>query len=276
MNIPIRRYTVLTSHGTLAVEESGKDSGLPLLMIHGNSFSWEVFYHQLQSPLAENYRLIAIDLPGHGQSDNAPDPIHTYTLPGLADAVIELLEKIGVSETVILGWSLGGHIAIEMLSRFSGIRGLMITGTPAVRRNGMGEGFRGSPRTKMASQEIASEAEIEDFVMGIFGESVKPFLLDTVKRADGRFRKRLFEAAREGAGADQRQTVESSTVPLAVVNGAEDSVINLDYIDTVAYANLWEGQCYRLPGAGHAPFWQAPDKFNPILERFLQYTGAGK
>ncbi|SHN10424.1 alpha/beta fold hydrolase [Chitinophaga sp. CF418] len=276
MSITTRLHTILTSHGAIAVEESGKDSGIPLLLIHGNSFSHDVFRYQLQGSLAENYRLIAFDLPGQGKSENAPEPMRTYTLPGFADAVIELLEKMGITETVILGWSLGGHIAIEMLSRFSGIQGLMITGTPPVGRNSMSQGFSGSPHTGMAGKEIITEAEIAAFVTAIFGRSAEPFLLDIVRRADGRFRKRLFEAAREGAGADQRRTVENSMVPLAVVNGAADSIINLNYFDTVDYANLWEDQCYQLPGLGHAPFWEGPDQFNPLLERFLQYTGAGR
>jgi pimeloyl-ACP methyl ester carboxylesterase len=69
----------------------------------------------LQGPLAENHRLIAFDLPGHGQSSNAPHPARSYTLPGLADACVELLEKLGVTEAIAFGWSLGGHIGIEMV-----------------------------------------------------------------------------------------------------------------------------------------------------------------
>jgi pimeloyl-ACP methyl ester carboxylesterase len=97
-----------------------------------------------------------------------------------------------------------------------------------------------------------------------------------VSRADGRFRKRLFEAARAGEGVDQRLTVQGSSVPLAVVNGSADRLINLDYIDTVAYANLWEGRCLRLAGLGHAPFWEGPVDFNPVLERFLRDVVTGR
>ena len=56
-------------------------------------------------------------------------------------------------------------------------------------------------------------------------------------------------AARAGAGVDQRLTVEQSTVPLAVVNGDADRLVNLDYFDSVAYAGLWEGRCHRVAGA---------------------------
>ena len=75
---------------------------------------------------------------------------------------------------------------------------------------------------------------------------------------------------------DQRLIVESSPVPLAVVNGGADRFVNLDYFDTVAYANLWEGRCHRLSGLGHAPFWEAPGDFDPVLERFLHDVETGR
>jgi hypothetical protein len=64
--------------------------------------------------------------------------------------------------------------------------------------------------------------------------------------------------------------VESGPTLFAVVNGGADNIVNLDYFDTIAYANLWEGKCHRLRGLGHAPFWQGPRSFNPIFGRFLR------
>jgi pimeloyl-ACP methyl ester carboxylesterase len=275
MSVSIQQHTIVTSHGSLAVEESDQ-SGTPVLLIHGNSSSRGVFRHQMQGPLAENHRIIAFDLPGHGESSNAPDPMRSYTLPGLADAAIELLEKLGVTEVIVFGWSLGGHIAIEMIPRFSGIRGLMITGAPPVSPNNMAQGYKASPNRGVAGKQDLSEADIQGFVQAIFGDSAEPFLRDAVARTDGRFRQRLFEAARAGEGDDQRLIVESSPVPLAVVNGGADPVVNLDYFDTVNYANLWEGRCYRLAGLRHAPFWEAPGEFNPVLERFLKDVKTGR
>jgi pimeloyl-ACP methyl ester carboxylesterase len=114
MSISTRQHTIITSHGSLAVEESGQGS-IPVLLIHGNSSCRGVSRHQLQGRLAQNHRLIAFDLPGHGQSSNAPDPTQSYTHPGFADAAIELLGKLGVTEAIVFGWSLGGHIGIEMV-----------------------------------------------------------------------------------------------------------------------------------------------------------------
>ena len=113
------KQNIATSHGLLAVEESG-GGGLPLLLIHGNSFCRGVFRHQMQLALAAGWRLIAFDLPGHGESSDAPDPVRSYTRPGLADAAVELLGRLGVAEAAVFGWSLGGHIGIEMIPRFPG------------------------------------------------------------------------------------------------------------------------------------------------------------
>ena len=41
------------------------------------------------------------------------------------------------------------------------------------------------------------------------------------------------------------------------------------FLGKVAYRNLWDGKVHVLEGLGHAPFWQAPDVFNPLFERFL-------
>jgi hypothetical protein len=59
------------------------------------------------------------------------------------------------------------------------------------------------------------------------------------------------------------------------VNGGADRIVNLDYFDTVAYANLWEDRCHRLNGLGHAPFWEKPRDFDPVLARFLRHVETG-
>ena len=96
-------HELSTSHGSIVVEEAG-DGDLPVLLIHGNSLSREVFRKQLGGVLSRKYRLVAFDLPGHGQSGDALDPSHTYTRPGLACAAIEMLSLLGISEVAVVGW----------------------------------------------------------------------------------------------------------------------------------------------------------------------------
>lgn len=267
MHTPIRQTTVATSHGAIAVQESG-EGATPVLFIHGNSSCADVFQHQLRGRLARDHRLIALDLPGHGRSDNAPDPSRTYSRSGFADAAVELLHELGIVQAVVVGWSLGGHIGIDMLTRFQGMRGLMIVGAPPVGRDNMREGFMGLPQTSVAGRKALSDADIDSFMQAIFGER-PAFLRDAMLRSDGRFREHLFQAMRADDYADQRTTVSNSTVPIAVLNGADDKVVNLDYMDRVAYGDLWEGRCHRIAGSGHAPFWQQAARFDSLLARFL-------
>ncbi len=81
------------------------------------------------------------------------------------------------------------------------------------------------------------------------------------------FGRGFFAAARAVEGVDRRVTVECSPVPIAVVNGAADRLVNLDYFQTVAYANLWVGRCQPPERAGSRPLWEAPGEFDPVLER---------
>ena len=260
-------YMVPTSHGMIAVRDSGTGSS-SVILIHGNSSSSAMFQPQLDSAALARHRLLAIDLPGHGASADATQPERTYTRPGFADTLAEVLSHIRVTDPVLLGWSLGGHIALELAPRLPSVRGLMICGAPPVGR-AMAEGFQPGSAVRYGSREKLSKEDLEAFGLAIFGQTLDAPLRAAMARADGRARRIMFEAARAGTGINQRQVAEHFAKPLAVVNGAADTMINLDYCDGIAYANLWSGQCHRLPGAGHAPFREQPAAFNTLLARFL-------
>lgn len=274
MNTDRRERTLNTSHGEIAVKEWGHGA-IPVVVIHGNSSSHEVFRPQWEAPQLQGHRLVALDLPGHGASADAAYPARTYTRPGFADAVIEVLQKLDLSAPVLFGWSLGGHIALEMASRHLPLRGVMICGTPPV-GTVMSEGFNPKSGVRYGSMEHLSPSDIEAFGTAIFGASFNPALRDALARADGQARKALFEAARAGAGVNQRWVVENMSTPLAIVNGADDALINLDYIDSLRYARLWSGRCHRLEGAGHAAFRERPAAFNALLGEFLADIAAGR
>jgi pimeloyl-ACP methyl ester carboxylesterase len=261
-------YMIETSHGRIAVRDTG-DGEIPLLMIHGNSTHGDIFRQQILGLSNGRYRLIVPDLPGHGESGDAIDPFRTYTRSGLAKALLELLETMGVKRSAVLGWSLGGHLGIELLACWPGILGLAITGAPPVPKNNMAAGFLHSPQNGLASEGIFSDEEIARFLRTVAGDSSDANLVRAVRRTDSRFRKVLFQGARNGDGVDQRETVERSRVPLAIFNGAEDTIVNLDYFDSVRYGNLWNARCYRLQSTGHAPFLQSPKLYNELLETFL-------
>ena len=265
----MRNRTLNTSHADIAVTETD-GAGLPLVMIHGNSSCKEVFANQLNSAMGETYRMIAFDLPGHGASSDARDPEKTYSMPGYAELTIEVMHELDVDRAVVFGWSLGGHIGIELLPRFPGVVGLMIAGAPPVTPTpeGFQEGFKPDPLLALIGKEDLTDEEVELFATGIYGAGKTPALTDALRRTDGRARSQLFATLFDGRTSDQRTVAEKSPAPLAVINGENDPIINTDFVGSLSYENQWEKHCFVLRNQGHAAFLNDPDVFNPYLERF--------
>jgi pimeloyl-ACP methyl ester carboxylesterase len=104
-----------------------------------------------------------------------------------------------------------------------------------------------------------------------FGGIPQPWMRANVLRTDGRARKRMFEAFRGREGCDQREVMANDLGTLvAVVNGAEEQFVDLDYVDGVKYGRLWEGKCHRIPDHGHTPFYEGWEAFRPFLEKFVK------
>ncbi len=264
--------TVLeTSHAAISVRQThGK--AMPVLLLHGNSSSKDVFRRQMEGRIGTQYQLIAMDFPGHGASSDAFDPARSYTISGYADAAIEVLEKLDIDHAVVLGWSLGGHVGIEMMTGFPGLIGLMISGTPPIGNTipAIQEGFRPHPHLGLTGRADLTEDDLRNFKEMTLGGCADEALDGALKRADGRARSNMFEHLIAGANSDQRRIAETSTVPLAVVNGAEDPIVNTDYLTGLSYAKLWDRRCYLIPRTRHAPFLEAPEVFNQIFLRFLR------
>lgn len=260
--------TISTTVGNIRLTDTG-GTGMPVLLLHGSGLSRAVFDRQIESPLAERLRLIAPDLPGHGDSEDARHA-GDYALPRLADCVSEVIAALGLDRFAIFGWSLGGHIGIELLHRLPGIAGLMLMGTPPVGRGpvAMLRGFNANWDMLLASKERFSPRDIERYAHLCFGDDVPPGALEAIRRADGRIRPAVSRSMLRGEGADQRRTVETADVPVAIIAGQHDPLVRLGYLSGLAVPYLWDGHVIVLPGTGHAAFREAADQFNALLLRF--------
>jgi pimeloyl-ACP methyl ester carboxylesterase len=102
MPSPVLTNTTLKSaHGNLHITATTPPNPHSLktptiFLIHGNSSSARIFTWVFSSPLALTHHLLAFDLPGHGDSTNAPDPHNPYTQSGYADAAIDVLKFMDV------------------------------------------------------------------------------------------------------------------------------------------------------------------------------------
>ncbi len=215
--------------------------------------------------------MIAIDLPGHGGSSNARDPERTYSMHGYAACAVEVLDRLGVEQAAVYGWSLGGHVALEMIPHFSGMVGVMITGAPPIRPGmlGMLAGFKLISDLRLFTKDALTPGEIERCMRAVFGDKGTQEFEAALKRTDGRARKLLSRSLMAGKASDQKALAEHSPVPVAIVNGADDPLVNTRYVGRLAYRNLWDDHYYLFRGVGHAPFLTDPQLFEPVFARFL-------
>lgn len=269
----MKHRMVDTSHSEVAIVESVGD-GPPVLFIHGNSSCKEVFRNQLQGEIGETWRCIAMDLPGHGRSADATDPEKTYSMPGYADTALELMAALGHDTFAMFGWSLGGHIGIEMLDRSDRVSALMISGSPPVSKDpdALSVGFKPSKHMHLAGQNEFTDEEVDAYARATCGINApfEDFLRDAVARTDGRARELMLGKFSAGVGCDQQRTVMDAAIPLSIVNGGEEPFVNNEFVASLDLQNLWEDQVHLIDGVGHAPFWEAPELFDPFLKRFLQ------
>lgn len=89
---------VETSSGKIAYRESSGTAQPTFFLIHGNSASGRSYQRILDSELGQTHRMVAVDLPGHGDSDKAADPAATYHMPGYAKVMVEVASALDLTE----------------------------------------------------------------------------------------------------------------------------------------------------------------------------------
>ncbi|NOX60346.1 MAG: alpha/beta hydrolase [Chloroflexi bacterium] len=252
-------------------ESSGK--GPAALLVHGNSSSARAFQRQIESSVGEEFRLVAIDLPGHGQSAPASDPDAVYSAPGYTEIVVQTAEKLGLQSAVFVGWSLGGHIVIEASDQLPKAAGFMVFGTPPLDLPpNIAEAFLPNPVMGLGFKPDLSEEEAEAYASAFFApgfDDIPSFFKEDVLRTDGRARGALGVSIGQGRIKDEVEIVANLTAPLAVLHGAHEQLVNGDYIRGLTMPTLWRGAVQVIPDAGHAPQWEQAERFNALLAAFL-------
>ena len=216
-------------------------SGPPIVFVHGSGFSMDAFARQFESPLLRDHRLIALDLPGHGASDDAVNADAVYSLRGYA-------ASWGRSSK---GWASARH-GRRLVDR----RPRRHRADGDQRRHGRADDHRcpadraGTVRhvrgfcthwdLLLASKEHFTEKDDLRFLsLRLGADKDEPAFSLALHRADGRVRSRFVRSILRGEGVDESRAVRSSAVPIAIVNGVDEPFARLSYVAGLAYGNLW-------------------------------------
>lgn len=88
--------------------------GKPLIMLHGNGESCDYFEHQIPC-FSKEYRVIALDTRGHGQSPRGEKP---FTIKQFAEDLHDFMDEKGIQKAILLGFSDGGNIALTFALKY--------------------------------------------------------------------------------------------------------------------------------------------------------------
>jgi 3-oxoadipate enol-lactonase len=250
----------------LAYDDLGE--GQPIVLLHGHPFSRRMWAPQLES-LSDEFRVIAPDLPGYGES---PGRGHVVAMRELADAVLELMDALEVERGLVVGLSMGGLVAMELgLGEPDRVDGLVLAATTAA---------------PVTDEEAATRRRVADALerdgmldpvleMGgkLFGPHARrdPALVGSMLTM-------MLATSPEGAAAALRGRAERPPyhellrglrVPALVVVGDADVYSTAEITEQLIDA-LPDSEVVRLPGVGHMPNLEEPQRFDDAIRAFAR------
>jgi len=272
LDLPEIQSCRLASGRQLAWREWG--AGQPLIMLHGWSMS-SVVFSEVAEILAARHRVLCPDLPGHGTSDSLVD----CDLKGFAAAIAEWAALLGVESADLLGWSLGGQVALQLAAdrRLSLEKLLLISTTPKF--CAAGDWSHGLPETQLKTLERnlvrAFEKTLGDFFNLQFvsedlpKERYRQILKFAVRSGNLPQPKFAREALRLLGAADLRALLDHIVQPTLVMHGELDQIIPVGAGSYLA-ERLPNAELARMEEIGHAPFFSRPDESVKLWRAFLQ------
>jgi pimeloyl-ACP methyl ester carboxylesterase len=254
--------------------------GPPLVFVHGLSGSWPNWLEQVPV-LADEHRVIAVDLPGFGSS---PMPSREISISGYARSLERLFAELGIDAAAVVGNSMGGFIAAELAIAFPQLverlvlisaAGISTTDDPRTRRAiptlRHAERITAAGAAWLASRSdaVARRARLREATLAL------------VVRHPGRLPAALAAEQLRGAGKpgflqaleaildyDFRDRLPEIACPTLIVWGDGDRLISVRDADVFAEL-IPDSRKVVFEDTGHMAMLERPAAFNALLREFL-------
>ena len=266
--LPYRPHAIRTPDGlTLAAYEYGNPSGPAILFIHGYAqaaLSWD---RQTRDPaLARDFRMVALDLRGHGMSDKPVGNEHYRTSKFWADDIQATITQLSLAKPTLVGWSYGGRVMGDYLMEHGtaaiGAMNWVSATSSSAEASRFGRGVRHLGAMTSADPASAISATIA-FLRDCF--EVQPSANDFEVMLS--FNMMVPRHVRIGLGGRPitfEQRLRSIDVPVLVTHGVLDKVSDISMGRHTA-AIVPGARNSEYPFIGHSPFWEDAPRFNREL-----------
>jgi len=254
-------------------------SGEPLLLIHGFTGSISQ-WHTLAASLSRSHQLIMVDMLGHGDSD-APQQVERYSTAEVVEDLAELLIQLRIDKVHMLGYSMGGRIALSfaMMKKELVLSLIMESSSPGLDSE--------EERLARIQSDRALADRIEQQGMEWFADYWgKLPLFSSLQKLQPAQQQQLHEArlsnnsfglaqSLRGIGTGQQpswwQQLNQLTLPVLLIAGELDNKYCL--IAEEMHRRLPQAQLKIVSDAGHNVHVEQPHLFDTIIKRFLDKKG---
>lgn len=250
----------------LAFEQHG--TGLPVVLLHGFPFCRDLFAPVMPA-LAEVGRVVAVDLPGFGES---PPLSPGFSLADMAEEVSRLAGVLELPPFVVVGHSMGGYVALELAAQVpETLAGLVLLASHP---------RADTPEAKARRQEgvgLIRSGQRREFLEGFLARLLSPWTREHAPRIAQEVRL-MAEAVSDhvlvgclhamAERRDHSETLKGLAVPVGVVVGEDDALIPMDLAR--ATAEVARGELVVIPEAGHLPMLEKPIATADALARFVR------
>lgn len=259
--------TIDTRMGALAVEITGR--GTPFVLLHSGGHDRRDF-DAIVPALAQRFRVVAIDLLGHGDS-SVPDPASRMSARAICEAVEDAVVALALPPALVLGNSVGGMAALHLASRRpERVRGLvLVSPSGLVEQTALVRAFcwlQGRPWVRRMTGMVFARSYLKkrnEHTAALLARMER-------RRADPRFI--AMEAALwRSFGTPESDLASCATAircPTTLVWGRHDPVIRAR-VEGVRARRLLPRAEWRELDAGHVPFVEDPTAFLAAIEPFV-------
>ena len=241
-------------------------SGPPLVLLHGGYGSWTHWIRNVL-PLSRQFRVIAPDLPGLGESATPPEP---HTAAGLAAIIVAGIEQILPRDTELrlagfsFGGVIGGSVAAQLGDR---LRSFTVVGSNGLGLERSPTPLRRVPPDADEAEEFATHRYNLNQLMIANPDKIDELALWLQKTNHARARMRSRRFSRSGALIEALPHIKAR---LSGIWGERDATAypHIDERARILRSVQPAARFATVPGAGHWVQFEAADQFNPLLAEF--------